>query len=77
MNLVEMKNVTKTYGSGHTLTQALFPTNFELKEGEFTAIVGPSGLGKTTFLTTLGNLQTPTSGQIIIKNANCKIKLEK
>ena len=48
MNLVEMKNVTKTYGSGHTLTQALFPTNFELKEGEFTAIVGPSGSGKTT-----------------------------
>lgn len=68
MNLVEMKDVTKTYGSGHTLTHALFPTNFELKEGEFTAIVGPSGSGKTTFLTTLGNLQTPTSGQIIIKN---------
>lgn len=68
MNLVKMKNVTKKYGSGHTLTQALFPTNFELQEGEFAAIIGPSGSGKTTFLTTLGNLQTPTSGQIIIKN---------
>ena len=68
MNLLKMKNVTKKYGSGHTLTQALFPTNFELQEGEFAAIIGPSGSGKTTFLTTLGNLQTPTSGQIIIKN---------
>ena len=77
MNLVEMKNVTKTYGSGHTLTQALFPTNFELKEGEFTAIVGPSGSGKTTFLTTLGNLQTPTSGQIIIKNKETTQMTEK
>lgn len=77
MNLVEMKNVTKTYGSGHTLTQALFPINFELKEGEFTAIVGPSGSGKTTFLTTLGNLQTPTSGQIIIKNKETTQMTEK
>ncbi|MCT6888836.1 MAG: ABC transporter ATP-binding protein [Lactobacillus sp.] len=77
MNLVEMKNVTKTYGSGHTLTQALFPINFELKEGEFTAIVGPSGSGKTTFLTTLGILQTPTSGQIIIKNKETTQMTEK
>jgi putative ABC transport system ATP-binding protein len=77
MNLVEMKNITKTYGSGHTLTQALFPINFELKEGEFTAIIGPSGSGKTTFLTILGNLQTPTSGQIIIKNKETTQMTEK
>lgn len=66
-NLIEMKNVTKTYGSGHTEVVALHPTNFYLKEGEFVAIVGPSGSGKTTFLTILGNLQEASSGQVLFR----------
>lgn len=66
-NLIEMKNVTKTYGSGHTEVVALHPTNFYLKEGEFVAIVGPSGSGKTTFLTILGNLQEASNGEVLFR----------
>lgn len=67
MNLVEMKNVTKSYGKGHTEVEALHNTNFYLKKGEFVAIVGPSGSGKTTFLTILGNLQEATSGEVLFQ----------
>lgn len=65
--LIEMKQVTKTYGHGHLQVVALHETNFHLNAGEFVAIIGPSGSGKTTFLTTLGQLQHPSSGGILVK----------
>lgn len=65
--LIEMKQVTKTYGEGHLQVTALHETNFHLNAGEFVAIIGPSGSGKTTFLTTLGQLQHPSSGDILVK----------
>lgn len=65
--LIEMKQVTKTYGDGHTQVVALHETDFYLNAGEFVAIIGPSGSGKTTFLTTLGQLQVPSSGEIFVK----------
>ena len=65
--LIEMKQVTKTYGHGHLQVVALHETNFHLNAGEFVAIIGPSGSGKTTFLTTLGQLQHPSSGDILVK----------
>ena len=77
MKLVDIKNMTKKYGSGHTEITALHPTNFKLYKGEFVAIIGPSGSGKTTFLTTLGNLQTPSSGQIIINGKDTTKMSEK
>ena len=46
--LIEMKQVTKTYGEGKMKVVALHETNFQLNAGEFVAIVGPSGSGKTT-----------------------------
>ena len=49
--LIEMNQVTKTYGEGKMKVVALHETNFQLNAGEFVAIVGPSGSGKTTFLT--------------------------
>ncbi|APU72113.1 ABC-type antimicrobial peptide transport system, ATPase component [Companilactobacillus crustorum] len=66
MNLVEMINVNRQYGSGRTLVEALHPTNFSLNSGEFIGIYGPSGSGKTTFLTILGLLQSPTQGKIFV-----------
>ncbi len=60
MSIIELKGVTKEYGQGHTLVQALKPTDFRLEAGQFVAIIGPSGSGKTTFLTLLGHLQTPS-----------------
>ena len=59
--LIEMIQVTKTYGEGNMKVTALHETNFQLNAGEFVAIVGPSGSGKTTFLTTLGQLQEASS----------------
>ena len=61
--LIEMIQVTKTYGEGNMKVTALHETNFQLNAGEFVAIVGPSGSGKTTFLTTLGQLQEASSGK--------------
>lgn len=65
--LIEMIQVTKSYGEGKTKVVALHETNFQLNAGEFVAIVGPSGSGKTTFLTTLGQLQAASSGNILVK----------
>ena len=65
--LIEMFQVTKTYGEGNMKVTALQETNFQLNAGEFVAIVGPSGSGKTTFLTTLGQLQEASSGKILVK----------
>ena len=65
--LIEMNQVTKTYGEGKMKVVALHETNFQLNAGEFVAIVGPSGSGKTTFLTTLGQHQEASSGKILVK----------
>ena len=65
--LIEMIQVTKTYGEGKMKVVALHETDFQLNAGEFVAIVGPSGSGKTTFLTTLGQLQEASSGKILVK----------
>lgn len=65
--LIEMNQVTKTYGEGKMKVVALHETNFQLNAGEFVAIVGLSGSGKTTFLTTLGQLQEASSGKILVK----------
>ena len=65
--LIEMNQVTKTYGEGKMKVVALHETNFQLNAGEFVAIVGPSGSGKTTFLITLGQLQEASSGKILVK----------
>lgn len=65
-NILTMKNIVKTFGSGHTKVTALKGINFNVKQGEFVSIIGPSGSGKSTFLTISGGLQTPTSGEIAI-----------
>ena len=65
--LIEMTQVTKTYGEGKMKVVALHETNFQLNAGEFVSIVGSSGSGKTTFLTTLGQLQEASSGKILVK----------
>ena len=66
MNVLEFRNVTKSYQDGNKEIEALKETNFKIEEGQFIAIIGPSGSGKSTFLTLAGGLQTPSKGQIII-----------
>ena len=66
MNVLEFRNVTKSYQDGNKEIEALKETNIKIEEGQFIAIIGPSGSGKSTFLTLAGGLQTPSKGQIII-----------
>jgi putative ABC transport system ATP-binding protein len=60
--MIEVKNITKTYGLGETAFQALKGVSFTIKDGDFVAIMGPSGSGKSTLMHILGCLDTPTSG---------------
>ncbi len=66
MNLLEIKQVCKTYGSGEAAVQALKNVSFSVPKGEFVAIIGESGSGKSTLLNMIGALDTPTSGKVII-----------
>lgn len=68
MNLLEVKNLSKTYGSGETAVQALKNVSFSVPKGEFVAVVGESGSGKSTLLNMIGALDTPTSGKVFIDN---------
>ena len=66
MNLLEVKNICKTYGSGETAVHALKKVSFSVPRGEYVAIVGESGSGKSTLLNMIGALDTPTSGKVMI-----------
>jgi putative ABC transport system ATP-binding protein len=66
MNLLEVKSISKTYGSGEAAVYALRDVNVSVPKGEFVAIVGESGSGKSTLLNMVGALDTPTSGKIFI-----------
>ena len=66
MQLLEVNQLSKTYGSGDTAVHALKSASFTLQKGEFAAIVGESGSGKSTLLNLIGGLDTPTSGSVII-----------
>ena len=64
--MIEVKNITKSYGSGDTAFQALKGVSFTINDGEFVAIMGPSGSGKSTTMHILGCLDTPTSGEYFL-----------
>jgi len=70
MAVLELNNVTKSFGTGHKKEDALKETNFKAERGELIAIIGPSGSGKSTFLTIVGGLLSPTNGDVIINNNN-------
>lgn len=66
MNLLEVNELCKTYGSGDTAVQALKSISFSIPKGEYVAVIGESGSGKSTLLNMIGALDTPTSGKVII-----------
>jgi putative ABC transport system ATP-binding protein len=64
--MIEIKNITKTYGQGEMALDALKNVSFCIEDGEFVAIMGPSGSGKSTLMHILGCLDTPTSGTYLL-----------
>ena len=68
--LLELKNVSRTFLQAGERVHALRKANAEFFAGELSASVGPSGSGKSTFLTIAGALQSPTSGDIVIKGVD-------
>ena len=67
MKILELKNITKIYGKGDSETKALAGVDLTIEKGDFCAIMGPSGSGKSTLLNILGCMDTPTSGEYILK----------
>lgn len=66
MNLLEVKSISKIYGSGEAAVHALKDVSFSVPKGDFVAIVGESGSGKSTLLNMVGALDTPTAGKVFI-----------
>ena len=60
--LIELRGLTKTYGSGDAAFTALRSVDLKITRGEFVAVMGPSGSGKSTMMNLLGCLDSPTSG---------------
>jgi putative ABC transport system ATP-binding protein len=68
--IVQVQKLTKVYSELETPVVALDNVTFEIKQGEFVAIVGPSGSGKSTLLHLLGALDTPTTGTYSLRGNN-------
>jgi len=68
--LIELKEVTKTYGQGQAAMQAVDHIDLCIYQADFVAIMGPSGSGKSTCMNILGCLDTPTSGTYFFKGAD-------
>ena len=70
MNVIELKDIVKSYAMGDTTVYALNHLTVSFEKGKFTSIVGPSGSGKSTLMNVLGCLDRPTSGEYILEGKN-------
>jgi putative ABC transport system ATP-binding protein len=66
--LIELRGLTKTYGTGDAAFMALCGVDLTIHRGEFVAVMGPSGSGKSTLMNILGCLDSPSSGSYRFKN---------
>lgn len=67
MAILEVRGQTKIYGTGANRVVALDQVDFQVKKGEFVAIVGASGSGKSTLMNLIGGIDRPTSGSVVIE----------
>ncbi len=65
--LLEIKNITKYYGSSDNVSKALNGVSFSMEQGEFTAVMGASGSGKSTLLNVIATIDRPSSGSILLE----------
>ena len=70
MNIIEVKDLEKTYHVGDIEVNALRGVNFSIKKGQFSAIMGPSGSGKSTLMHIIGCLDSPTKGRYHLNGEN-------
>lgn len=66
MSLLELHDISKSYGDGPATVHALYDIDMAVDEGNLVAVMGPSGSGKSTLLTIAGSLEEPTSGEVRI-----------
>ena len=64
--IVDIHDVSQTFGHGELAVQALKPTSLGVEAGELVALLGPSGSGKSTLLLAISLIQSPTTGRIVI-----------
>ncbi|HLX78126.1 MAG TPA: ABC transporter ATP-binding protein [Acidimicrobiales bacterium] len=69
MSYLELRHVSKTYGTGATQVEALRDVDLCVERGSLVAVMGPSGSGKSTLLTIAGSLEEPTAGEVVIGGA--------
>lgn len=69
MTFLELRGVSKRYGTGPSSVLALDAVNLSVDAGALVAVMGPSGSGKSTLLTIAGSLEDPTEGEVVIRGA--------
>jgi putative ABC transport system ATP-binding protein len=69
MSLLELHQISKSYGEGEAAVRALDEIDLSIDQGHLVAVMGPSGSGKSTLLTIAGSLEAPTSGEVLIAGA--------
>mgnify|MGYP000970715661 CR=1 FL=1 len=72
MSILQTIDLKKYYGTEPNITKALDGVNFSVEEGEFVAVVGTSGSGKSTMLHMMGGLDTPTSGEYLLDDISVR-----
>ncbi|WP_137046110.1 ABC transporter ATP-binding protein [Pseudolabrys sp. FHR47] len=72
MAILELKQISKSYGEGDKRTRVLKNVSLKVEDGEFVAIVGFSGSGKTTLISLMAGLTKPDSGEVLFKGAPVK-----
>src|SRR5215831_10678211 len=70
MSMLELRRVSKVYGSGAAKVRALDRVSLSVDEGSMVAVMGPSGSGKSTLLTIAGSLEEPTEGEVFVRGAD-------
>ena len=68
--MLETRRLNKIYGRGRRALHVLKDIELKVQNGEFVAIVGPSGAGKSTLLHLLGGIDSPSSGEVLLRNTN-------